>query len=83
MSKESTEVIQIQEIPITITWKEIKNVHLSVIPPKGNVRISAPLKKKRENIRAFAISKLDWIRKNQQKFINQNREPKFMKWYIY
>lgn len=83
MSKESTEVIQIQEIPITITWKEIKNVHLSVIPPKGNVRISAPLKMKRENIRAFAISKLDWIRKNQLKFKNQNREPKFMKWYIY
>jgi predicted metal-dependent hydrolase len=75
MSKESTEVIQIQEIPITITWKEIKNVHLSVIPPKGNVRISAPLKMKRENIRAFAISKLDWIRKNQLKFKNQNREP--------
>ncbi len=65
----------IQEIPITITWKEIKNVHLSVIPPKGNVRISAPLKMKRENIRAFAISKLDWIRKNQLKFKNQNREP--------
>ena len=75
MSKENTEVIQIQEIPVTITWKEIKNVHLSVIPPKGFVRISAPLKMKRENIRAFAISKLDWIRKNQEKFKNQSREP--------
>jgi len=75
MNNLNTETIQIQEIPILITWKDIKNVHLSVVPPKGDVKISAPLRISKDNIRAFAISRLDWIRKSKEKFLNQSREP--------
>ncbi len=54
--------------------KDIKNVHLSVYPPSGRVRISAPLRMSLDTIRVFAISKLDWIRQQQKKLREQERE---------
>jgi predicted metal-dependent hydrolase len=54
--------------------KDIKNIHLSVYPPTGRVRISAPLHTDLDTIRVFAISKLSWIKKQQDKFRNQSRE---------
>ncbi|QQR80081.1 MAG: M48 family metallopeptidase [Deltaproteobacteria bacterium] len=61
-------------IPVDIQFKDIKNLHLSVCPPKGHVRISAPNRMKIERVRIYAVSKLDWIKKQQMKFINQERE---------
>ena len=54
--------------------KDIKNVHLSVYPPTGKVRISAPLRMKLDTIRVFAISKLGWIKQQQTKLREQERE---------
>lgn len=66
--------IMLGEIPVDIVRKEIKNIHLSVNPPDGKVRISAPLWADLDNIRLFAISKLDWIKKEQRKMREQERE---------
>ena len=57
-----------------VVLKEIKNVHLSVHPPTGRVRVSAPKHMRVETIRAFAISKLDWIRQQQTRLRDQPRE---------
>ncbi len=46
--------------------KDIKNVHLSVYPPTGRVRIAAPLRMSLDTIRVFAISKLGWIKQQQR-----------------
>ncbi len=54
--------IELGEITIDVTHKDIKNVHLSVNPPFGDVRISAPLNMSVHALRAFAISKLPWIK---------------------
>jgi predicted metal-dependent hydrolase len=56
--------------------KAIKNVHLSVLPPYGNVRIAAPTHLSHETIRLYAISKLSWIKKQQKKIRGQERESK-------
>ncbi len=48
-------------ITVDVVKKDIKNVHLSVYPPAGDVRISAPLRMNLETIRVFAVSKLGWI----------------------
>lgn len=61
-------------IAVDVQFKDIKNVHLSVCPPKGHVRISAPKKMKIERVRIYAVSKLDWIKKQQTKFLKQERE---------
>jgi predicted metal-dependent hydrolase len=66
--------IELGEIAVEVRKKDIKNIHLSVHPPAGKVRISAPLRMNLETIRVFAISKLDWIKQQQKKFKAQQRE---------
>ena len=67
--------IALGPIAVDVVKKDIKNVHLSVYPPTGKVRISAPLRMDLETIRVFAISKLGWIRQQQRKIGEQDREP--------
>ena len=59
---------------MNVIQKAIKNVHLSVYPPDGSVRVSAPDSMSLDTIRIFVISKLGWIRRQQQKFQSQERE---------
>src|SRR5882724_7769014 len=66
--------IELGEIAVEVVKKDIKNLHLSVYPPAGRVRISAPLRMNLDTIRVFAISKLDWIRQQQKKLREQERE---------
>ena len=66
--------IKIGDIPVDVILKDIKNVHLSVYPPTGRVRISAPLNSNLDTLRIYAISKLPWIKRNQTKQLSQARE---------
>ncbi len=68
------ETIQLGDISILVTRKEIKNVHLSVHPPKGRVTLVAPSGTRLEVVRAFAITKLSWIREQKKKLDSQARE---------
>lgn len=67
--------IDLGGILVEVFKKDIKNVHLSVYPPTGKVRISAPLRMNLNTIRVFAISKLGWIKQQQKKITEQEREP--------
>lgn len=69
-----TTTIQIGELSIRVIKKNIKNVHLSVHPPDGRVTLVAPTETRLEVARAYAISKLGWIRDQQTKLENQARE---------
>lgn len=66
--------IEVSNLTINVTRKRIKNLHLAVHPPDGEVRISAPLHLDDESVRLFAISRLNWIKKNQAKIIAQPRQ---------
>lgn len=66
--------IKLGDIAVDVILKDIKNVHLSVHPPTGRVRISAPSRMKMDTIRVFAISKLAWIRQQQKRLRDQARE---------
>ena len=59
------EFLQLGDVSIRVTRKDVKNVHLSVHPPKGHVTLVAPRNTRLEVARAFAITKLDWIRRQQ------------------
>jgi len=69
-----TTQIKLGDIVIDVVLKDIKHVHLSVYPPAGRVRISAPRRMSLDTLRVFAVSKLDWIKRQQQKMIEQERE---------
>ncbi len=66
--------VQLGRIAVDVVLKDIKNVHLSVYPPMGRVRIAAPSRMSLDTIRVFAISKLSWIKQQQQKLREQERE---------
>jgi predicted metal-dependent hydrolase len=69
-----SETIQIGEIAIAVARKDIKHVHLSVHPPNGRVTLVAPKGTRSEVARAYAVSKLGWIRDQQAKLRGQARE---------
>ena len=62
--------IIIQDIEIEIEKKSIKNMYLKVSPPLGRVYISAPKRMTYETIYNFALSKIDWVRKQKLKYEN-------------
>ena len=66
--------LELGEMAVEVVLKDIKNVHLSVYPPSGRVRISAPRRMSLDTIRVFAISKLGWIKQQQTKLREQERE---------
>lgn len=66
--------IRLGDITVDVVRKDIKNIHLSVYPPTGRVRISAPERMEVDTIRVFAVSKLTWIKRQQQKLQEQERE---------
>ena len=64
------------DITADVVLKDIKNIHLSVYPPSGRVRIAAPSRMRLDTIRVFAISRLGWIKQQQQKLQRQERETR-------
>ncbi len=69
-----SEYIELGDLAIEVTRKNIRNVHLSVHPPNGRVTLAAPLATRLEVARAYAISRLSWIRSQQSKLATQARE---------
>ena len=68
------ETIRISDITIFVTRKNIKHAHLSVHPPSGRVTLVAPNETRPEVARAYAVSKIGWIRDKQKKLRDQVRE---------
>ena len=68
------ESIDLGGIAAEVIRKRIKHVHLSVYPPAGRIRISAPEHMALDTIRVFAISKLPWIKSQQRNVRAQKRE---------
>ena len=66
--------IDLGSLRIEVVYKPIKNVHLSVNPPDGRVRIAAPEHLPLERLKLFAVSRLDWIRRQRAKFQGQVRD---------
>lgn len=66
--------IAIGDLRVAVVRKEIKNLHLSVLPPEGKVRVAAPPHIKLDTIRVFVISRLAWVKRQQFKMQAQERE---------
>ena len=60
------EKIIIEDITITLERKNIKNMYLRVLPPNGEVKVSAPIFLSDDAIRDFIISRKEWILKKQR-----------------
>ena len=67
-------MLQVGNIEALVMRKPIKNLHLSVLPPGGKVRVSAPLTMKDDAIRTLLATRLGWIKRQQEKFRTQERQ---------
>ena len=61
-------------IPVQVVRKPIKNLHLSVCPPDGHVRLAVPLHMTDDNVRLAVVTRLSWIKKQQANFQAQPRQ---------
>lgn len=68
--------MQVENISIDIVRKNIKNLYLKIRASDGRVCISAPINLKEEDIRQFALTKLNWIRQKQSNFELRLSRPK-------
>lgn len=66
--------LEIGPITMQLNRKAIKNLHISVLPPDGRVRVSAPESMTETAIRMAVISRLPWIKKQQRDFAKQPRQ---------
>lgn len=68
--------LQLGSIEVLIVRKPIKNLHLSVLPPAGRVRVTSPENMKDDAIRTLIATRLPWIKRQQGKFAGQDRQTK-------
>lgn len=71
---QSVEVVRIGDIDVELNRRAIKNIHLSVLPPSGKVRLSIPNDTSEQKIRLAIVNKLAWIKKQQADFAGQERQ---------
>ncbi len=69
-----SETIRLGAIAIALIRKPVKHTHLTVHPPAGTVTLVTPLATRSEVARAYAISRLGWIRQQQAALRAQARE---------
>ena len=72
-------IICINEIPVTIEYRRVKNINLYLKPPEGQVLVTAPRQVPVSRIRTFVEEKERWIRKHQERMqaaaVNREAEP--------
>ena len=72
----SSSYLQLGSIEVLVVYKPIKNLHLTILPPDGRVRVSAPENMNENTIRTMLAVKLPWIKQQQKKFRAQERQTK-------
>lgn len=69
------EEIEFSGFQAKLTRKRIRAVNLRILPPNGEIRISAPMGMPLSEIQRFAQSKGLWIKKHQSRMLKQAKRP--------
>ena len=70
------DLLQIGNLEVNLQRKAIKNLHISVMPPDGHIRVAAPQAMTETAIRMAVVKRIAWIKKQQVRFQNQPRQSK-------
>ena len=68
--------LRVLDVPVDVVRKRVENLHLSVHPPTGRVRVAAPAEMSREAVRLAVIDRLGWIKRQRRDFARQARQPR-------
>lgn len=72
--KENRYQITVEDIPITVIKKRMKNMYLRIKREDGSVFISAPHQVSREKILRFASERIEWIKSNREAYLREAAE---------
>lgn len=61
-------------IGVDVVYKHIKNMHISVYPPMGRVRVAAPDRLDEDTIRLAIVQRLPWIKKQRERLRAADRQ---------
>lgn len=61
---------------VDVIYKDIKNLHISVYPPIGRVRVAAPKRTDEDTIRLAIVQRLPWIKRQREQLQNADRQTK-------
>ena len=61
---------------VDVVYKDIKNLHISVYPPVGRVRVAAPHRIDEDTIRLAIVQRLPWIKRQREQLQNAERQTK-------
>lgn len=61
-------------LDVDVVYKSIKNLHVSVYPPVGRVRVAAPQRTTEDAIRVAVVQRLSWIKRQREQFQNADRQ---------
>lgn len=73
MSTTST-YLTVGDLGVDVVYKDIKNLHISVYPPVGRVRVAAPTRTDEEAIRLAIIQRLPWIKRQREQLQYAERQ---------
>jgi hypothetical protein len=68
-----TQQLTVDDLVVEVVRKRIKNLHLTVYPPDGRVRVTAPLRAEDEAVRRMVTDHMAWIRRQQFRLAGQER----------
>ena len=63
-------------ISVEVEYRNVKAMRITVYPPDGRVRLAVPPGVAQDRIKKFAASKIKWIEKHREKFLNNSVAPK-------
>lgn len=59
---------------VDVVYKDIKNLHISVYPPVGRVRVAAPQRTDEDTIRLAIVQRLPWIKRQREQLQKAERQ---------
>lgn len=66
--------VSVSGLGVDVVYKDIKNMHISVYPPIGRVRVAAPHRTTEDAIRLAVVQRLPWIKRQREKLQNADRQ---------
>ena len=70
----ASDYLTVAGISVDVVYKKIKNMHISVYPPMGRVRVAAPERLDEDAIRLAVVQRLPWIKKQREQLQTAERQ---------
>nr|BDD44920.1 metal-dependent hydrolase [Coxiellaceae bacterium] len=68
-------VLEVRDLSVKLIRRAVKYCSINVLPPAGEIQVIAPDDVPEKRIRLFLIRRRKWIKKQQDDFITQEKEP--------